>query len=235
MRVWSWAAILLIIALLPLFFVALFAWWIARQNLTFEQKAKAWEVFISLVSAITVLVGGALVINKYIDEQTELQYARLKQEQRLLDFRKAESLRQQAVPLQQRYDRMRKLYDEDKKLVTYLAGLDESQAARVKTSPEREQFEQMYWAQLIGVEGPDVEAAMVQLRGHFETWAASGRKPVGDSPETDVHQAALNLSHQCENELKQMEEVLTRMNRQIAELTATPPPDADKKPASQEQ
>src|SRR5260370_34363558 len=159
MVLWSWFIIVLVIALVPSMCIVGFARWIGRQKeIKFEEKVKAWQVFVSLTSAMTALVGGGLLTGKYVAEQTRLEGERLDQSKRELNFKKAESLRQEIAYWQQKQDQKRKLYDEVEKLATHLAELKE--VDQIKKSPERSQFEQMYWAQLIGVEGPEVEAAM---------------------------------------------------------------------------
>ncbi len=70
MVAWPWYVILLIVALIPVVCITGFARWIGRRTeLKFEEKAKAWEIFVSMTSAITALIGGVLLVGKYIDEQ----------------------------------------------------------------------------------------------------------------------------------------------------------------------
>lgn len=52
MVAWPWYVILLIVALIPVVCIVGFARWIGRRKeLKFEEKAKAWEVFVSMTSA----------------------------------------------------------------------------------------------------------------------------------------------------------------------------------------
>src|SRR5205823_1622503 len=126
MLAWPWYVILLIVGLIPIACVAGFALWIrGRTELTFEEKTKAWEVFVSMTSAITALVGGVLLIGKYVDEQAAQEANRQEQAKQELRFKHAEALRLQVAALQQQHDRKRKSYDEAKKVAQELAGLDE--------------------------------------------------------------------------------------------------------------
>jgi hypothetical protein len=192
--------------------------------LTFEEKVKAWEVFVSMTSAITALVGGVLLIGKYIDEQAAQEANRQEQAKQELRFKHAEALRLQVAALQQRHDRKRKSYDEAKKVAQELAGLDEKAVDQVKGGPKRQQFEQMYWADLIGVEDRHVESAMIRLRKHLEQWVATGKKPLGGDYETDVNQAALKLSQACERDVQALEDTINTLNEQIVTLNSTPKP-----------
>jgi hypothetical protein len=115
---------------------------------------------------------------------------------------------------------MAKLYDEVKKVAVHLARLDGSAVAEIKKSAERDRFEEMYWALLIGVEGPSVESAMVRLRRHFENWADGGKKPVGGDATTDVYQASLELSEACASELSAIEARIDSLTEQVTTLTA---------------
>jgi len=204
---WSWLAIVAIVIGIPAISIWRFANWMGkRSDLKFEEKAKAWEVFISLVSSITALVGGALLLGKYLDEQNSLQQQRHAQE-------RAAGLRQELSHLQPKFDAKRKLYGEATLAAIRLAQLDECAVDFVKKSPDREQFEELYWARLIGVEGPEVESAMVHLRKLFERWVSTGKKP-----ETDVHQAVLDLSKICEKDLKKLEDEISAREAELSKL-----------------
>jgi hypothetical protein len=224
MVAWPWYVILLIVVLIPVVCIAGFARWIGRRTeLKFEEKAKAWEVFVSMTSALTALVGGVLLIGKYIDEQAAQEATRQKQAKQELNFKHAEALRLQVAALQQKHDRKRKNYDEAKKVAQELAGLEASAVDQIKIGqPKRQQFEQLYWADLIGVEDKHVESAMVRLRKHFENWVATGKKPEGGDYKTDVYQAALKLSEACEKDVQALEETINALDEQIVSLSAPP-------------
>jgi hypothetical protein len=222
MVAWPWYVILLIVALIPLVCIVGFARWISgRPELKFEEKTKAWEVCVSMTSAITAVIGGVLLIGKYIDEQAVQEATRQEQAKQELNFKHAEALRLQAAAFQQKHDRKRKAYDEAKKVAQDLAGLDVQAVDQVKGGQKRQQFEQLYWADLIGVEDRHVESAMVRLRKHFETWVATGKKPEGGDYKTDVYQAALKLSEACENDVQALESMINSLNEQIVALSAS--------------
>jgi glutamate synthase domain-containing protein 1 len=224
MVAWPWYLILLIVALIPAVGIAGFARWIGRRTeLKFEEKAKAWEVFVSMTSALTALVGGVLLIGKYIDEQAAQEANRQEQAKQELKFKNAEALRLQVTALQQKHDHKRKVYDEAKKVAQELVGLGEESVDQLKVGQaKRQQFEQLYWADLIGVEDKHVESAMVRLRKHFEKWVATGKKPAGGNYETDVNQAALKLSEACETDVQNLEDTITKLSEEIVALSSPP-------------
>jgi hypothetical protein len=218
MSISTWLLVLFVVVLLPVVCSAFFARWIQRQSqLKFEDKAKAWDVFIRITSALTALVGGALLIGKYLDEQATTARHRNSQEKRELDLREAELTRIELTRLQQKHDRMRKAYDEVKKLATHLADLSDSDSDVVllRSGSERKQFEDAYWSDLIGVEGKRVEVAMVKLRNSFEKWSSSGKRP------DDVTRLRLALSQSCEAEIEEIETTIKGLDAKIAKLGAS--------------
>jgi hypothetical protein len=224
MVAWPWYVILLIVALIPVVCVIGFARWIGRRTeLKFDEKTKAWEVFVSMTSTMTALVGGVLLVGKYVDEQAVTERNRREQAEQELNFRHAEALRLQLAVLRERHDRKRKNYDEAKKVVQELADLDERSVDQIKIGqPKRKEFERLYWADLIGVEDQHVEAAMVRLRKQFEKWASTGKKPEGGNYETDVYQAALKLSEACEKDVQTLDDEIKTLNEQIVALVPIP-------------
>jgi len=224
MVAWPWYVILLVVALIPVVCILGFARWIARRpELKFEEKTKAWEVFVSMTSTMTALIGGVLLVGKYFDEQAVLERSRRDQAEQELNFRHAEALRVQLAALQQKHDRKRKGYDEAKKVTQELAGLDDKSVEQIKIGqPKRQQFEQLYWADLIGVEDKHVEAAMVRLRRQFEDWVTTGKKPEGSDYETNVYKASLKLSKACEEDVQALEDQIKALSEQIAALSPLP-------------
>ena len=80
--------ILLSILALPVISVAAFAWWLKRgSNIDIEKGVKCWDVFVKLISTFTVVVSGAMLFGKYIDQQGQLQSQRAVQEQNELSGR----------------------------------------------------------------------------------------------------------------------------------------------------
>jgi hypothetical protein len=207
-----WMTILLGILALPLISVGVSALWMSRQpNMNVENGAKCWDVFVKLISALTVVVSGAMLFGKYIDQQGELQAQRAAQQQKELNLRKAEFLRQKLLFDTERHQRKRLLFDEAKSL-----------AARIASSESRDhdllkRFDELYFAALIGVEklkGP-VEGAMVQFRKKL-TEDGHDRSEVESSE--SLPQLALKLSSACETELTESEKLLLQQHAAIADL-----------------
>src|SRR5690349_21496788 len=76
-----WWILLVGVLLIPVTGVTFFSRWLrTRAELAFDDKLKAWDVFIKLVSALTVIGSGAVFIGKYFDqrEQAARQEANLR-------------------------------------------------------------------------------------------------------------------------------------------------------------
>ena len=202
-----WWTVLLAILCLPLLAAAAFGWWLNRRSdLDVEKGVKCWDVFIKLVSALTVIVSGAMLFGKYIDQQQALQVQRNLQQERELNLRKAEFLRQKLQFDTERHQRKQRLFEEARTVAARLANGD---------SPDldsRRRFDELYLGALIGVErlhGP-VETAMVRLRKKLLNER--------DAPPQSLDQLALALSTACGSELKESEDLLLESHRTIAEL-----------------
>ena len=203
----NWWAVLWAILTLPILCIAVFAWWINRHpNLDIEKGVKCWDVFIKLISAFTVIVSGAMLFGKYIDQQEQLQQQRVAQEQKVFTLRKAEFLRQKLLFDTERHQRTRTLFNEAKTLAAGIASADKPDPDSLK------RFDELYFAALIGVEkqqGP-VEAAMIQFRRKL--------KNEPGAPEESLERLALRLSTACETELKESEALLLSQHKEIADL-----------------
>lgn len=202
-----WWTVLIAILILPVICMAVFAWWMnRRQNLDIEKGVKCWDVFIKLISAFTVIVSGAMLFGKYIDQQEQVQQQRVVQEQKTLNLRKAEFLRQKLLFDTERHQRKRTLFDEAKTLAARIANTDSPDTESLK------RFDELYFAALIGVEklhGP-VESAMIAFRRKL-------RNEPG-APEENLERLALRLSTACETELKESEDLLLAQHKEIADL-----------------
>ena len=213
-----WMTILLAILTLPVFSVVAFAWWLNRRsNLDIDKGLKCWEVFVKLIGAFTVVVSGAMLFGKYIDQQDRLQANRIAQEQKELNLRKAEFLRQKLLFDTERRQRQRVLFDEAKTLAARIANIESPDHDSLK------RFDELYFAALIGVEklhGP-VETAMVRFRKKL--------KGEADPPSESLPQLALDLSTACETELRESEDLLLQQHKAIADLVteSTAPPAAE--------
>jgi hypothetical protein len=206
-----WWIILTSILVVPLICVAAFSWWLkGRSDVDLEKGVKCWDVFVKLVSALTIVVSGAMIFGKYIDQQKLLEGDKVEQQRRELDLKKAEFWRQKVQFDTERHQRKRTRFDEVKDLAARLANADKPDKATIN------RFEEMYHASLIGVEtfhGP-VEAAMVQFRRKL--------KGLPEAPADSLDQLSLQLSTACETELKESENLLMEQYRQISDLiTAT--------------
>jgi hypothetical protein len=204
-----WLIILLALLALPLISIAAFARWMSRQpNVNIESGAKCWDVFVKLISAFTVVVSGAMLFGKYIDQQGQLQSRQATQEHRELNLRKAEFLRQKLLFDTERHQKKRLLLEEAKTVAAQIANTD----SPVQESLKR--FDELYFAALIGVEklnGP-VEEAMVRFRRQLKREA--------ESPSTTLPQLALELSTACETELRESEDLLLEQHKAISDLVS---------------
>ena len=199
-----------LILVLPLISIAVFSWWLRRRSdVDLENGVKCWDVFVKLVSALTIVVSGAMIFGKYIDQQKLLENDKSEQQRRELDLKKAEFLRQKLQFDTERHQRKRSLFDEVKGLAAKLA--NEETPDKVTIS----RFDEMYHASLIGVEkvGGPVETAMVRFRRKL--------KGLPGAPEDSMDQLSLQISTACETELKESEDLLIEQHRQISELVTT--------------
>jgi hypothetical protein len=202
-----WTTILLAILALPILSVAAFAWWLKRwSHVDLENGVKCWEVFIKLVSALTIVVSGAMLFGKYIDQQGQVQSQRADHEKNELNLRKAEFLRQKLLFDTERHQRKRVLFDEAKTLAAGIANTEAPSRDALK------RYDELYFAALIGVEtlhGP-VEKAMVRFRNKL--------KGMEIDPDNSLPQLALELSTACETELKESEDLILEQHQAITDL-----------------
>jgi hypothetical protein len=202
-----WWVVLVAILLLPVASVVVFARWLAgRPNLEFDHKIQSWDVFVKLVSALTVVASGAVLIGKYVDQREQADRQQAARDERESNLRTAEFLRQKLTFDTERHQRRRKLFDEAKVIAARLANTTTPTALDVR------RFDELYDADLIGVEqlqGP-VETAMVQFR----------RKLRGEpgAPSEPLDQLALQLAHACETEMRASEDGLLEQHKTIAAL-----------------
>jgi hypothetical protein len=204
-----WWMLLVGVLLLPLAAIGIFARWLGTlAGLGFDEKLKSWDVFIKLVSALTVVGTGAVLIGKYFDQREQLAHREEQRATQESNLRTAEFLRQKLAFDTERHQRRRKLFDEVKVVATRLA------TARPPTATDVRRFEELYGADLIGVEqleGP-VEKAMVRFRRKL-------RGEAGDLPDS-IDQLSLQLAHACEAELKTSEDALLAQHREITALVS---------------
>ena len=201
-----WWSVLIGILILPLLFTVAFGLWLRRQpDVSFEVGTKCWDAFIKLISAFTIIVSGAMLFGKYINQQNELQATKAEQLDRELALREADYLRQQILFDTDRHTRKLKLLTEAKTL-----------AARIESMKEPDQlsltrFDELYHSDLIGVEEyhGDVEKAMVGFR---EKLVDKGKI------KKDSDKLTIELSTAVENELKKSEGEIKDQYRRIADL-----------------
>jgi hypothetical protein len=202
-----WWTLLVAVLLLPIAAVALFARWLRTMvTLGYDDKIKSWDVFVKLVSALTVVASGALLIGKYFDQREQLAKQQEFRSQQESGLRMAEFLRQKLAFDTERHQRRRKFFDEAKVIVARLANAKSPAAADVR------RFDELYDADLIGVEQFHglVEAAMVRFRRRL-------RDEPGSSAE-QFDQLALRLAHACETELRASEDDLLKQYEAITAL-----------------
>ena len=164
-----WWIVLIGILILPLIGVLGFGYWLRRRSdISLELSVNCWETFIKLVSAFTIIVSGAMLFGKYIDQQGVLQSGRQMEIAREQSLREAEFLRQKLNFDIEQYNRSRILLGEAKNLAARLASMETLDKKLVT------RFEELYYADLIGVEKlrGDVEGAMVRtLRINHCRWS----------------------------------------------------------------
>jgi hypothetical protein len=201
-----WWIILLAILIVPLICIAAFSWWLRRRpDVDLEKGVKCWDVFVKLISALTIVVSGAMLLGKYIDQQQTVESEKIVQQGHEQNLRKAEFLRQELQFDTDRYNKKKTLFDEVKVLAAKLANTDSPDKVTI------DRFDQLYFGALIGVEesrGP-VETAMVLFRRKLKKQAGA--------PEDSLEQLALQLSGACETELKAAEDSLKDKYRHIAD------------------
>jgi hypothetical protein len=193
--------------MMPLVAIAAFARWLNRKpDIGVEEAVKCWDVFVKLISALTIIVSGAILIGKYVDQREQTEELRRAQEQRESNLRSAEFLRQKLTFDTELHQRRRKLFDEVKLLAARLA------AARQPADPDVKRFIELYNADLIGVEQlrGQVEAAMVRFRLKLQQDKGA--------PEDSLDQLALQLARACETERSASEGKLLEQHQAIATL-----------------
>ncbi len=202
----SWTMSLAAIAVVPMLVTVLFAIRLKRTpDLTFDDKTKAWQVFISLITAFTAVIGGEIVIGKYVDEQARGERDRIAQSRR-------DRLHNQIQLLTEKKERKGRLYNNAKRVANALVNLDAKDLTSLTKGLERAEFEQLYWGQLIGVESRRVESAMVELRRALQSWSEDQNKPSG------LEQLVLNLSQACADDLNDVNGAIAALNDQVAQV-----------------
>lgn len=197
-----WWVLLVGVLLIPVAAITLFSRWLrTATGLGFDEKLKAWDVFIKLVSALTVIGSGAVFIGKYFDQREQAA----KQEANL---RTAEFLRQKLIFDTELHQRRHKLFDEAKVIATRLA------TAKTPSDSDVRRFDELYFADLIGIEQHDgpVETAMVRFRRKL-------RGEPGARPDP-IDQLALQLGIACETELKASQDSLLAQHKEITSLVS---------------
>ena len=197
-----WYVIIILIILLPILAIIIFAIWMSKKsNIDDEVAVLYWEVFVKSLSAFTVIFGGAMLFGKYIDQQETLK-------NREFAFREATFLREKLIFETERYTRKKKILLETKSVAGRLV-------ANQNDSEAGSKFEQLYSAELIGVEqqGGVVEQAMINFR---KKWKNSNT--VDDSLNT----LSIRLSTAIEKELAFLQDALVLQHRKIADLVHPP-------------
>ena len=197
-----WWMLLVGVLLLPIASITLFSRWLrTRSGLAYDDKLKSWDVFIKLVSALTVIGSGAVFIGKYFDQREQAA----KQEANL---RTAEFLRQKLTFDTELHQRRQKLFNEAKLVASRLA------SAKTPSDSDLRRFDELYIGDLIGIErqGGDVEKAMVHFR----------RKLYGgvNDPDKPLLQLALDLGTATGTELKISQDSLLLQHKEITDLVS---------------
>ena len=201
-----WWAVLIGILTLPLVSVVAFGLWLRKRNLDLEVSVKCWDAFIKLISAFTIIVSGAMLFGKYIDQQEQMQNINEEQMDREFSLREAEFLRQKLLFDTERHERQRALLSEAKNLAARIASM------KIPDQASRTRFEELYYADLIGVEklGGEVEKKMIRFREKLEG--------LSKAPEKDLIDLSLDLSRAVETELKESQDELLKQHGIISDL-----------------
>ena len=202
-----WWLVLVSIITFPLLSVFIFGLWIKqRKDLTIETGTKCWDMFIKLISAFTIIISGAMLFGKYIDQQEMYQAIRQVEAIRELSLKEAAFLRQKLNFDTERFHRAQVLLGEAKKLAARLASV------KVPSRDSIVRFEELYYADLIGVEKlhGDVERAMVMFRTKLKNLSGASSE--------DLNSLSLKLSRAVESELNEIENQLIIQHEAIRDL-----------------
>ena len=140
---------------------------------------------------------------QYMQQQREISVLEQARTDRELALRQAEFLRQKIVFENANHERKKAYLGEAKVLIARLA-------AQSNDPQSRQRFEELYYADLIGVEklrGP-VEQAMVAFRNLL----------VAEASAQDLRDQSLVLSRAVETELKESEDNILEQWRQVSNL-----------------
>ncbi len=199
-----WWMVLIGILVLPLVGTVVFGFWLKqRSDVTLESGALCWGTFVKLISAFTLIVSGAMLFGKYIDQQEAIQADRLYEVNRELALKEADFLRQKLNYDIERHNRAQALLGEARRLAARLASADSLDDDSVT------RFEELYYAELIGVEERqgEVERAMVRFRKKL--------KNLRGAPAEDLYKLSLDLSRAVEFELLNSENKLILQHEEI--------------------
>ncbi len=139
-------------------------------------------------------------------EQRHLEQQRLDVQRK--DF--YQFLKQENEELQKHRTETNETYKKVKSVVARLAAANNYDA--VRAGDDRTTFDEMYSADLIGVEGPQLESAMVQFSRALEMWEQSGTKP------DDMQQLSLMVSKACTVEIAEMDSQIDDLKVRISKL-----------------
>jgi hypothetical protein len=198
-----WWLLLIGVLLVPVVAITLFSRWLrTRAELGFDDKVKAWDVFIKLVSALTVIGSGAVFIGKYFDQREHAA----KHE---ADVRTAEFLQRKVAFDTEIHQQREKLFREAKLVASRLA------IAKVPADSDLRRFDELYLGDLIGIEQHEgeVERAMVRFRRKLHG------QPI--EPDAALDQLVLSLATATGTELKASRDSLLVQHKKITELVST--------------
>lgn len=164
-----WWLLLLILIGISIAIVFAFASWMrTRPDIDLQTGAKCWDTFVKLISAFTAIAAGSLVVVKYFDQraQTEEQQIRFEQakavQQRLMfeveEHRRRELFFAEAAQTAARIAFLSALFKENGNTITNEGD------SKTELYKSLLRFEELYHADLIGLEGVGVAKAMICFR-----------------------------------------------------------------------
>lgn len=181
----------------PLVASAVFALWLKRQpGVTLESGARSWEAFVKLISAVTVIAGGVMLFAQYTAQQRNaVLYEVVK-----ADLRETET----------KYAQQWKLLREARTIAARIASTLEYDQ---QTRQDRTRFDELYYADLIGVEGPKVIDAMINFRLKLTD---PNNAEVANST---LKSLSLDLSNAVQDELQEADKKLKALRARVAQLS----------------
>jgi len=215
-----WDFILVGILLVPIVACVVFKLWLScRKKMTLTEGAECWESFTKLISAFTVIFTGAMLVGKHIEQQsvseTNKRIGQLELVKEGIKSRYREQTLQMAKSVEREIDSLKKRNERNRILLTEASRAAATISIAIENSetPDNEiyiRFMELYWADLIGVEGKEVFDAMVKFEMRLRNR--------GEYLLVPLNYFALALSHAVENQLKEEDFEILKLRSKVNNL-----------------